>query len=269
VVFFSGEDALKSRCLGLTLISVFVVLASYLQAQPQQKQAPNAAQAAARKPAEPAPKTGSKPTSASNPFEAFKRFSATLNGGIALEHDRQIYRSGDLMRINVEDFYRISDVEKRTTLEIKAGNCKRFPVPEVGTYPFSAYNTGFRVERQMTAEKQTVDGHSCKIENVTFTPIKASPTVIKMKLYEAEDLKGFPIQIEGELGSNKLNPMHYSNVSLDAPDPKLFEYPTECKEGAAPGQKGTQTFRPPQPKTSVGSAPAPQSQPSKQAPPQP
>ena len=44
-----------------------------------------------------------------------------------------------------------------------------------------------------SAGTDTVDGHPCKVENLTVTQQNGQPT--KMKVWEAQDLKGFPIKI--------------------------------------------------------------------------
>ena len=169
------------------------------------------------------------PAGHQNPFQAFQSFSATLHGGIGDDHNRKIYRSGKIMRLDFEDHYRVVDLEKLTTRMVYPDRCQQYPKPDVGTYPFSAYYD-FKVERAPTEDKETVDGHSCKIENVTFTRGDDAPIVIQMKLWEAEDLQGFPVKGEVSVASNGNKfTLNYTDVSLKPPDPALFKSPANCK----------------------------------------
>jgi hypothetical protein len=186
---------------------------------------------------------------AKNPFDSFKTFSATLNGGIGRDHDRKIFRSGNLMRMDFADSYRITDLEKQTTWGVYPHSCRQFSAPDAGSYPFSSYRD-FKVERALTTEKETVDGHTCSIENVTFTPSGSQPFAIKMKLWEAEDLQHFPIKIAveatgptGKAGSKM--EILYTDVNLNAPDANLFKHPANCEPDSAPGQQTAQPTPPP------------------------
>jgi len=172
-----------------------------------------------------------------NPLLAeFKTFSANVTGGIARDHDRKIYRSGKWMRLDFEDSYRVNDLDTLQMWSIGAHRCVEFTRPDAGSYPFTAYHD-FKVERTATQKEETVDGHVCKIETLTFTPKDDRPIVAKMKLWEAEDLDGFPIRIDVEEGGQTFTST-YTNVSLQAPDPELFQHPAECTPGLEPGQKG-------------------------------
>ncbi|MGH9641447.1 MAG: hypothetical protein ACRD3Q_03395 [Terriglobales bacterium] len=177
-----------------------------------------------------------------NPFDAFRNFSATLNGGIAQDHDRKIYRSGNLMRLDFGGSYRITDLEKSTTWGVDPHSCAQFALPDAGTFPFSAYRD-FKVERTMTEEKETVDGHPCAIELVTFTPTDGRPLLVKMKLWEAEDLDRFPIKIEVEPSDADGRPrskvtVTYTDVNLSPPEASLFKHPARCTVGLKAGESG-------------------------------
>lgn len=202
------------------LAMALMVLAVSLQGQTQKKPAPKI------------PADGDQ-----NPFQAFQSFSATLNGGMGNDHDRKIYRSGKMMRVDFEDHYRLADLEKLTSRVVHPDRCQQFGKPDIASYPFSAYND-FKVVRAPTEDKETVDGHSCKIENVTFTPRDDRPIVIQMKLWEAEDLQGFPVKVEVNVVSNGNKfTLNYTNVSLKPPDPALFKSPARCTAVAASSLK--------------------------------
>jgi hypothetical protein len=182
-----------------------------------------------------------------NPLLAkFQTFSANVTGGIARDHDRKIYRSGKWMRLDFDDSYRVNDLDTLHMWSVGANRCVEFSRPDAGSYPFTAYHD-FKVARATTPEKETVDGHLCKIEILTLTPKDERPIVATMKMWEAEDLEGFPIRIEVTEAGQTLTST-YTNVSLKPPDPKLFWHPARCIPGLHPGQKGTMKIEPPAPK---------------------
>ena len=166
----------------------------------------------------------------------FQTFSATVTGGIARDHDRKIYRSGKWMRLDFDDSYRVNDLDTLEMWSVGANRCVKFLRPDAGSYPFTAYHN-FKVERTHVAEKETVDGHVCKIEILTLTPRDDRPIVATMKMWEADDLEGFPIRIEVSEGGQTLTST-YTNVSLKAPDPQLFKHPAKCGAGLQLGQQG-------------------------------
>jgi len=230
---------LLSSFRALVLVFLLFPLAA-LSGQTQSKlpSSPAKPLASQQKKAAPAVKLGDP-----NPFDKFTTFTAILNGGVGLDHDRKIYRSGNSLRADFDNFYRVTDVQALKAWGTGPNGCQTFPFPDASSYPFSAYHD-FKVQRTLTGEKETIDGHVCQIENVNFTPNDERPMVIKMKLWEAEDLDGFPIRIEVEATGRKLPTINYTNISLATPDAKLFVQPSACKVGAAPGQKGTLGFTP-------------------------
>jgi outer membrane lipoprotein-sorting protein len=195
---------------------------------------------------------------AQNPLQDFQSFSATLNGGIGRDHDRKIYRSGKVMRVDFDDHYRLVDLDKLTTRFVYPDRCRTIGFPDAGSYPISAYH-GFKVERALTEDTETVDGHTCRIEDVTLTstPKDGEPITIKMKLWEAEDLKGFPVKAEIDAGHDRTFTVNYANVSLTPPDPALFKNPASCPTGAtAGGWKGAAPGKPGAPKKATPKPPS-------------
>jgi len=108
---------------------------------------------------------------------------------------------------------------------------------DFSSYPFFAYSAiDFNVERAATADKETpekesIDGHSCKVQDYTVTS-KEGGQPIKVKLWEAEDLDGFPVRMQIEPPSKAKFVLNYTDVSLKPPDPKLFQLPAICHAGA-------------------------------------
>ncbi len=166
----------------------------------------------------------------------FTTFSANVTGGIARDHNRKIYRSGKWMRLDFDDSYRVNDLDTLQMWSVGTNRCVTFSRPDAGSYPFSAYHD-FKVERNSIQQEETIDGHVCKIEILTLTPRDDRPIVARMKLWEAKDLNGFPIKIEVE-DSGQTYTSTYTNVSLSAPDPNLFQHPAKCAPGPQPGQPG-------------------------------
>jgi hypothetical protein len=200
-----------------------------------------------------------------NPFERFQHFSATLHGGLGRDHDRKIFRSGKLMRLEFADHYRITDMDEPTTWAVMPARCATFPMPDAGTWPFFGLRA-YQTERSVnptTPEKETVDGHACRVEHLTFVKTKAGSSTIKMKVWEADDLQGFPIKIEvNNLQTGRQYSITYTEVSLEPPDVKLFDHPTKCdsiskpqpKEAARSTRKRTKAVA--KPSTTSGQNPA-------------
>jgi hypothetical protein len=175
---------------------------------------------------------------AENPLSSFRHFSAVMNGGMGGDVNRKIYRSGDLLRLEFSDFFRIVNLRNADTWSVHPDRCSHGALPDIGAYPWVAVRN-YKVERSMSGEKETIDGHSCNIENATFTAPDGH-LVVKMKFWEAEDLKNFPVKIDLDNGSGDWKTYTFSEVSLNTPDPDMFKHPSRCGALPAPGQKGVQ-----------------------------
>lgn len=168
------------------------------------------------------------------PLDSFAEFSAVMVGsrvepGEGIE-EGHIYRSGNLMRM--EDpgkrGYFITDLTTGETYGISEVGCIHDSHPFIRTFPFSvAAKPGTTVTR-LTAGKETVDGHSCQIENVTVS-LPEFAKALQMRLWEAEDLQSFPIKIEFLLPGGRDAIVHYRNVVLGPQDPTLFIHPRSCE----------------------------------------
>jgi hypothetical protein len=169
---------------------------------------------------------------AQNPFDTFKQFSATIvispmpagreGGGM------KVYRSGDKMRTSMPGGagYVIMDLDQRTSYMVMNANmCMQTSTPQAQQNPFSQARNA-TVERS-PAGTDTVDGHPCKVENVTVTPQNGQPS--KMKLWEAQDLKGFPIKIEMQSSRGPMT-IEYKDISFSEPEASLFAHPDNCRQ---------------------------------------
>ena len=212
------------RIIGAILLSICWTLASHAQA-------PAAEPAAGEKPA--AEQASTAPGKTQYPLDGFTDFSAIMVGsmmeageGTAEAH---IYRSGKLMRTEgIEGHgYLITDLSKLETYGISSETCMRDSHPYFRTSPFAASKPGAIVTRVPVA-KETVDGHSCQVEEVSITAPARGAQPLKMKFWEAEDLQGFPVKIEYlRPGGNDII-VRYKNVVLGPQDPTLFIHPKSC-----------------------------------------
>jgi len=184
---------------------------------------------------------------AQNPFEAVKAFSATYvmsgTSGNAQQGQIQtkIYRSGSKLRTDLPGGagYSIIDTSDRTTYMVMgSGMCMQMTAKEQQN-PF-AQPPDVTVERS-SAGTDTVDGHACKVENVTVTqhsgPHAGQATT--MKVWEAQDLHGFPVKMQMQTARGVVT-MEYKDVSLTEPDASLFVHPDTCRQlPNLPGMPGS------------------------------
>jgi outer membrane lipoprotein-sorting protein len=176
---------------------------------------------------------------AQNPFDTFKQFSATIvmspmpagreGGGM------KVYRSGDKMRTSMPGGagYMIMDLDQHTNyMVMNASMCMQM-TPQPQQNPFSQARNA-TVDRS-SAGTDTVDGHPCKVENLTVTPQNGEPH--KMKVWEAQDLKGFPIKIETQTSRGPMT-IEYKDISFREPEASLFVHPDNCRQmPAVPAQR--------------------------------
>jgi hypothetical protein len=169
---------------------------------------------------------------AQNPFETQKQFSATVvvsgmpAGGPMAQGDMKIYRSGDKMRTTMGAMgYMVMDLTQHTNyMVMSTGMCMQMNTTRQQN-PF-AQASGATIDRS-PAGTDTVDGHSCKVENLTVTPQSGKPA--KMKVWEADDLKGFPVKVEVQTERGAVTIL-YKDISFDAPAASLFTHPDNCQQ---------------------------------------
>jgi hypothetical protein len=83
--------------------------------------------------------------------------------------------------------------------------------------------------------KETIDGHAC-VKNQTIVRSPKGTVLLQATTWNAVDLKDFPLQIEMKDSGNSTI-LHFMNVNLVKPDPKLFDIPAGFKEEGAPAPK--------------------------------
>lgn len=178
-------------------------------------------------------------TSSEDPLQRFPNFSALMVGTVLPRDEREghIYRSGNTLRMEGMENrgYFITELTTFDTFGLSSMGCASMKQPYLRSFPFVLSGHGHKMER-VAAGKETVEGHVCQIEEVTYSG--GLPQPWKLKFWEAEDLHGFPIKIEARSGSNGLPAtILYKDVVLGPQDPTLFIYPKDCAELPAPAQK--------------------------------
>jgi hypothetical protein len=183
--------------------------------------------------------TAAPAATAEDPLQRFPNFSALMVGTVLPRDEREghIYRSGNLLRMEGMENrgYFITDLTTFDTYGLSSMGCAFMKQPYLRSFPFVLSGHGHKMERE-AAGKETVEGHVCQIEEVTYSG--GLPQPWKLKFWEAEDLHGFPIKIEARAGSNGLPAtILYKNIVLAPQDPTLFIYPKDCAELPEPAQK--------------------------------
>ncbi len=139
--------------------------------------------------------------------------------------------------------YFVDDLAKGTSYGLSLGGCAKLPYLYSRTYPFFISGPKYTYERVAVGE-DTVDGHHCHVEDITIRAPKL-PNPAHFRLYEADDLEGFPIKIVNRQKKVRQWVIHYKNVVLSPQDPTLFVVPRDCqnlgdlvkKQPSGPGAK--------------------------------
>ena len=166
------------------------------------------------------------------PLDKFREFSAIENGGIlpGSDWDGHIYRSGDWMRMQAinagKTAYFVDDLVKGISYGLSVAKCARLTLLYSRTYPFFMTGPDYRYERVPVGE-DTVDGHHVHVEDITVNSKKFTHPA-HFRLYEADDLQGFPIKIVNEQEKVRHWVIEYKNVVLGPQDPTLFVVPRDC-----------------------------------------
>lgn len=179
------------------------------------------------------------------PFD-FKEFSATMSGALGgPDFETKVYREGDLLRVDMGTYYMVTDLSTLTSYGYfpRSNSCLQNSAPQSGSMPFSMLKDAKITH--VPAGEEKVEGHPCKVEDVTIQHEGRPP--IKLKVWEAQDLKGFPIKIVREVQMKPGPPrtLLYRDVQLAPPDASLFVHPEHCdKAPDAPAQQQPVPLRP-------------------------
>ena len=169
-------------------------------------------------------------TSTEAPWDKFRNFSALMTGGPipGTADEIHIYRSGDLLRMEGPDrnSYIVQDLTKQGDTRVMSRvDCLQMGVPFARSYPFFFSSKGNTYE-YVSRGAETIEGHPTKIEEVTinFGPEKKRGP-LKLKVWEAEDLQGFPIKVE----TQNHRTMEYRSVNFGPLDVTLFITSKVCE----------------------------------------
>lgn len=168
------------------------------------------------------------------PLDSLTQFSATMVGGLMGNIDElKIYRSGNLMRTEMldEKNYMLTNLDTNDTFVVLPDRCAHDARPSVNTFPFSLVRAGQKVDRNSLGTER-LDGHTCQVEEITITPQHGTP--MKLKMWEATDLSGFPLKLEVQRTTGTPVTITYKEVKIERPDASLFQLPARCP---APAKK--------------------------------
>lgn len=138
----------------------------------------------------------------------------------------KVYKSG----VN----YRTENSPGQSTLYLPGSNkiydrhqngavCTELPMDKTKTMrsPLQQ-DPGTKIEKKSVGT-EIVEGHTCTVEDVMLTSADRKST-LHAKVWEANDLKGFPVKIEA-LGAPTFI---FRDVVLATPDAALFQPPAKC-----------------------------------------
>lgn len=158
--------------------------------------------------------------------QTIKGSYAVLDGKIRMEMDMGQMEGMDkqsaqsMKRMGMDRMVTVVLPEKKTTLLVYPGMKAYCEMPH-GTGKGEKAEAAPKIERKELG-KETLDGHPCVKTAVTVTPADGKP--IEMTVWEATDLKNFPIQTQMvQDGTTVTN--RFKNVKMGKPDSNLFEPP--------------------------------------------
>jgi len=205
-----------------------------LAQEAKQSDSPSQAHSSQSNSIAPAGQAAAAPSSHTYPLDAFGDFSAVMFGsraepGEGASHGH-IYRAGNRMRMEEPGghAYFITDLTTGETFGIAEAGCIHDDHPYIRAIPFYIAGRADATVTRAPAGKETVDGHSCLIEDLAVSsPMLPNPQT--MRLWQAEDLQGFPVKIEFLLPHGHGPVIRFKNVVLGPQDPTLFLHPKSCQ----------------------------------------
>jgi len=180
------------------------------------------------------PATGPAVETTEFPLDKFQNFSAIAHGGPVpgTEADVHLYRAGNLVRtegqVRLPSYY-VTDLTELHSTSVNAHTCLHMGAPNVRAFPFFASAPGNKYKITPVGE-ETVDGHHVHVQDLIIHRPKLDE--LYYRLYEADDLQGFPIKIENVKKQAWHWTIHYRNVRLESQDRSLFIVPEKCESDA-------------------------------------
>jgi len=153
---------------------------------------------------------------------------ASLDGKVRLEIDLAQVQSkemtpstlGSLKQAGMDRFVSIYRPDKKLTYLIYPG-VQSYQELIQSKAETEAAEKGLKLEKSPLG-KDTLDGHPCVKNKVVVKSTKGP--VLEAVVWNATDLKDFPIQIEMKENDNTMR-MHFTDVRFVKPDAKQFEVP--------------------------------------------
>jgi len=145
----------------------------------------------------------------------------------------KVYRSGASVRVKrseaLSTLYEVAEskVYNLTTYPDHSHQCVVMKPQQAKMLPSPLELLQGSDLKRTTVGTEVVEGHPCKIENVTVR--RPDGKTIESKLWEAQDLQGVPVKIESRLGEITLSAV-YRDISLEPPDRALFAIPEHCTQ---------------------------------------
>lgn len=153
-----------------------------------------------------------------------------LNGRIRSEIDMAQVKSKDMppdamaafKQMGMDKMISIVRPDKQTVFVIYPNLRAYAPTPLNKAEATAAAAQDFKIESTRLGT-ETVDGHPCVKNKVTISAqgVEKQEAIV----WNASDLKDFPLRIQMPQPGGASLVMNYSNVKLEKPDPQLFEPP--------------------------------------------
>lgn len=153
---------------------------------------------------------------------------AALDGKVRLEIDLSQVQSKDftpstlatIKQAGMDRFVSVFRPDKKVTYLIYPG-VQSYQELALSKAEIAAAEKGLKLEKSALG-KDTLDGHPCVKHKVVVKSSKEP--VLEAVVWNATDLKDFPIQIEMKENDNTMR-MHFTDVRFVKPDAKQFEVP--------------------------------------------
>ena len=178
----------------------------------------------------PAPPSAQSSSKTDYPLNSLTEFSAVVTGAMfgPDSFEAHIYRSGNLFRNEMSDgSFMITDLATRESWRVGPLMCVHHEAPSFRAAPFVIPPAGAKIER-VPVGQETLEGHPCHVEDITVT-VEGEANPRRMKFWEADDLQGFPIQVQWQNFKNKATAT-FKHVSLEKQDTSLFMRPAKCEK---------------------------------------
>jgi hypothetical protein len=152
-----------------------------------------------------------------------------LDGNVRMEVDMTQVRSSDipaaalqaLKQLGMDQTVVITRRDKKVTYSIYP-RAKAYAEIAMNKDETAALDASFKVEKAALG-KETMDGHACQKDQVTFTGDKGQK--LEAVVWSAADLKDFPVQMQMAADPNANLLIKFRDVKLVRPEAKQFEPP--------------------------------------------